>query len=313
MINFNAAKNAVIFGFNRGGLILSKISPELLTGVGVVGVVASIVMASEAGRKVDGVLDEYREEFEKIHEVKKIVDTAADPERSGYSDEDYQKDLAITYVQRIVAIGKLYLPTIVVGGISIACILGGHKILSKRNAAIMAAYKALDTAYKAYRQRVSKELGEGKGRDLRYGIQHETIEEKVVNAAGKEEVTAKDIEDYDPRMESPYAVFFDEQSPQYKRDVSLNEFYLRSMQNYCNDILVTRGHVFLNEVYSWLGLPHTQTGAITGWLKNGTGDGYIDFGLNDAGCYDNWDREKCYPPNVWLLDFNVDGIIYDKI
>ena len=60
-----------------------------------------------------------------------------------------------------------------------------------------------------------------------------------------------------------------------------------------------------------LGFPHTSAGAVVGWVR-GNGDGYVDFGLMDF--YSNANRlfHEGFEPNIWL-DFNVDGVIWDKI
>lgn len=78
--------------------------------------------------------------------------------------------------------------------------------------------------------------------------------------------------------------------------------YLRSVQNYFNDVLRVKGHVFLSEILDNLNLRCTSYALTTGWLLNGDGDGYIDFGITSAG----------YPMG-FDLNFNCDGYILDKI
>jgi hypothetical protein len=80
-------------------------------------------------------------------------------------------------------------------------------------------------------------------------------------------------------------------------------------------MLRARGHLFLNEVYAGLGLSHTKAGAIVGWVfdrNNENGDNFVDFGFLSP------ETDMPYDFNLGkngaiLLDFNVDGIIYDKI
>jgi hypothetical protein len=76
-------------------------------------------------------------------------------------------------------------------------------------------------------------------------------------------------------------------------------------------MLQARGHVFLNEVYDALGIPRSQAGAVVGWVR-GQGDGYIDFGLFNSENDRARDFVNGYERSI-LLDFNVNGVIYDLI
>ena len=68
-------------------------------------------------------------------------------------------------------------------------------------------------------------------------------------------------------------------------------------------------HVLLNEVHDHFGFEHTQPGSVVGWVIGPDGDNYIDFGIFDAynSSFVN-EQERSI-----ILDFNVDGVIYDKI
>jgi hypothetical protein len=101
---------------------------------------------------------------------------------------------------------------------------------------------------------------------------------------------------------SSYARVFDESNVNWERKPEYNMLFLKSQQNWMNDRLQARGHVFLNEVYDCLGFQRTSAGAVVGWLDRG--DSHIDFSIRD--------HQKENPSSV-ILDFNVDGIIYDKI
>ena len=85
--------------------------------------------------------------------------------------------------------------------------------------------------------------------------------------------------------------------------------YLRQQETYANDLLKSRGFIFLNDVYDMLGIPRTRAGQVVGWTydkENPRGDNYIDFGIFKRKEFVNG-----YERSV-LLDFNVDGIILDK-
>ena len=87
--------------------------------------------------------------------------------------------------------------------------------------------------------------------------------------------------------------------------------YLKAQQNSFNDLLRARGHVFLNEVYDGLGLERSQAGAVVGWVL-GDGDNYVDFGIFDGDKPRARDFVNGLEASI-LLDFNVDGVIYDLI
>lgn len=102
---------------------------------------------------------------------------------------------------------------------------------------------------------------------------------------------------------SIYAQRFDQHNKHWGNQPLHNKMFLQAQQNYLNDVLNARGHVFLNDVHDALGIPRTPQGQVVGWLKDGEGDNYIDFAITE-------DKDE---PGVFDLDFNVDGVIYEKI
>ena len=83
---------------------------------------------------------------------------------------------------------------------------------------------------------------------------------------------------------------------------------LKCEENWANDKLKIDGFVFLNDVYDRLGLPRTRTGQIVGWVLDGEGDGFIDFGITDCEKYE----DARFTRNAFDLNFNVDGDILSK-
>lgn len=284
-----------------------KNSPTILFAAGVVGVVATTVMASRATLKLEEVL-------EKTEENLKTAKTIALQDRPDYSVEDYQKDKIYIYTRATVDIVKLYSPAILLGAASIACLAGSHNILSKRNASMMAAYAALDQTFSRYRNRVIDLYTKNEGADaakmaddhFMYGSE----ERVVVKSTDGTEIKARRVAKFDA---SGYARFFDELNPNWNRNPEYNMVFLRCQQNYANDLLIHRGHVFLNDVYDMLGIERTGYGAVVGWVieKDG-GDNFIDFGVFNGKSESARDFVNGREASV-LLDFNVDGVIYDKI
>lgn len=314
-MNFSNAIQTAKFAIGRGGLVLKKYSPEILTAAGVIGTVGSTVLACKATLKVEDILDEAKKKsnlINAVHDGEIEVDAE-------YTDKDYSKDLLVNRTQTAVKLIKLYGPAITLGALSITAILGGQHILRKRNVAVMAAYKLCEESFNNYRSRVKDELGEEKDRQFYYGITEETVKDKVKSKDGKTKTVTKKVEKTPDHLCSQYARFFDEANPNWDKSPEQNMYFLKMVQNQMNDKLQARGHVFLNEVYDALGFERSEAGQFVGWIRNRdntameASDGYIDFNIFDGKNYAkrafvNGDERSI------LLDFNVDdGMIYDLI
>lgn len=313
-MNFSNAIQTAKFAIGRGGLVLKKYSPEILTAAGVIGTVGSTVLACKATLKVEDILDEAKKKsnlINAVHDGEIEVD-------SEYTDKDYSKDLIVNRTQTAVKLIKLYGPAITLGALSITAILGGQHILRKRNVAVMAAYKLCEESFNNYRSRVKDELGEEKDRQFYYGMTEETVKDKVKSKDGKTKTVTKKVEKAPDHLYSQYARFFDEANINWDKSPEQNMYFLKMVQNQMNDKLKARGHVFLNEVYDALGFDRSEAGQLVGWVWSNdntameAGDGYIDFGIFDGNDYAkrafvNGDERSI------LLDFNIDGMIYDLI
>lgn len=283
----------------RRALTAQKASPEVLLGVGIVGLVGSTVLACRATLKMDEVLDESKHKLA----------TAKGLDHPEYSEKDRSRDISLIYFQSSVKIVKLYAPAIIVGGLSIYALTSSHKILTRRNMALTAAYGALERGFNEYRGRVIEKYGEDEDRNLRFGSEMATIEDP--NTGKKREIVRAPRGEGDPSI---YARFFDPMSSSWNKEPEYNRIFLQCQQNYANDLLHSRGHVFLNEVYDMLGVPRSQAGAVVGWVlsKNGETDNYVSFGIFDDKTQQIRDFVNGREGAI-LLDFNVDGVIYDKI
>lgn len=302
--------NKVTRGVHKVGFALKKHSPEILVAAGVVGVVGAGVMACKATLKVNEVTDKAKHNLDLIHEAGEKGVTQAGEE---YTIEDVKKETTIVYVQTGVELAKLYGPAIVLGGLSITAILAGHNITRKRNVALAAAYTAVDKSFKQYRGRVVERFGEALDKELKYGIQAKEVEEVIVNEDGSEVVEKKTINVINPNDYSEYSRFFDDGCTGWTKDPDYNFTFLMHQQRYANDLLKTKGHLFLNEVYDMLGIPRTKAGQVVGWIydeKNPVGDNFVDFGILDVHKETNRNFVNGYERTI-LLDFNVDGNILD--
>lgn len=281
----------------RNSLVAQKASPGVLLGAGVVGMVGSTVLACRATLKMDILLEKTSDQLD-------IAKTLVHPD---YSEKDRSKDITLIYVQTGIKIATLYAPAIIVGGLSIYALTSSHRMLTKRNAALTAAYGALAKGFDEYRARVVEKYGEDEDRDFRYGSQQvavidpETNKTKLVTRVG-------------PGEPSIYARFFDQLSSSWNKEPEYNLIFLKCQQNYANDLLRSRGHVFLNEVYDMCGIPRSKAGAVVGWVlsKNGQTDNFVNFGVFDGRTQIARDFVNGQEGAI-LLDFNVDGVIYDKL
>ena len=169
--------------------------------------------------------------------------------------------------------------------------------------------------FKEYRSRVVERFGDAVDKELRYDIKAHKIEETVTDDNGREISMEKTVDIAHPDVISEYARFFDESCAYWEKDSEYNLYFLKSRQQLANDMLVSRGYLFLNEVYDMLGIPKTKAGQIVGWVydeKNPVGDNYVDFGIYDINREKARDFVNGYE-RVILLDFNVDGNILDRM
>lgn len=298
---------------------LKKYSPEILLGVGVVGMGVSTVLACKATLRVEEILDTYEGTMEKISAILDNCGTGA-LEDVEYTDMDAKKDRITVKTQTIIQFVKVYGPSVTLMGASVGCILGAHHIMSKRNVALMAAYKVVEEAFGKYRSRVIKELGSEKDAHFMYGTNTITGEESVIDGDGNKVQNAVEREELVPGAElSGFARMFKEENPdqhgswtgstQWSPIHDYNLSFLNNKERYFNDKLVVKGFVTVNEVYEEIGFPPTEAGMICGWrYKSKRGDGYISFA--PRGIDGNWVMGTDGDPIV--IDLNIDGVIFDQ-
>lgn len=291
-------------------------SPEILCVAGIVGVVGAAVTACVATTKISKITEEHKETMDAIHTMKERLEKGEEiPE---YSMQDVKKDTTITYVQTGLKFAKTYAPAVILGTLSIGALVGSNRILRKRNAALAAAYTAVDSAFKKYRQNVVERFGEETDKELRYSIKKEKVEvEKEVDGKIKK---VKETVETAAVGHSEYAKFFDASCKGWTKSPEYNLSFLRGVQETCNRKLRVQKYLFLNDVYDALGIERTRAGQVVGWLydeENPTGDNYVDFFIYDleADPDNNFAKQRFVNglENVILLDFNVDGPILDKI
>lgn len=291
--------NSVTRSMGRQTLKLKAQSPTILFGAGVVGMVGTAVLASRATLRLEGILDDIRADQADLE----VVNASGHPE---WSEADAKNAAIGILLKGGVRIVKLYGPSLLVGALSVAALTGSHRILNNRNAALGAAYAAVDRAFREYRARVVEDLGEQKDKEYRHGAEErEYIVETKTGPQPEMRTRAAQ------NAGTMYAQWFEPKNKNYRETRDMNLHFLTLMERYANERLERHGFVFLNDVYQDLGFERTKAGAMVGWTYDSPED-HISFGIFD-GTSDYVDDFMMGNRSDILVDFNVDGIILDLI
>ena len=258
---------------------LKQNKPHITFGLGLSAVVVAGVWACKSTLKLDDTITEIEED---------IAATKLDATR--------QSEIALAYARSAMKVTRLYAPAIITGAAGVSLLVNSHNELTRRNAALTAAYSSLSVAFEEYRERVRAEIGEAKEQELFLSVEEESILDEDGNERGVVRTTPA----------SPHTRFFDEYSTQWQRNNEHNRLFLSCQQNYFNDILQARGHLFLNEVYDNLGLERSAAGQVVGWRYipggNDVGANHVDFGIDTP-----YNREFVNgPEQAVMLTFNID-------
>lgn len=221
----------------------SKRSPEILTGIGIAGMISTTILAVRATPKALELIEEQKEE-ESVDELSSF--------------------------EVVKVAWKPYIPAMVTCIASTACLIGASSVNTKRNAALATAYKLSETALSEYRDKVVETIGEKKERIVRDKVAEERVKK---NPVSKNEVIVTG---------NGKTLCFDPISGRYfmcsietikKAENTLNKQMLHDIS----------GYVSLNEFYDELGLDHTSVGNDLGWNTNQLIDIDFSSQLNDNG------------------------------
>ncbi len=179
---------------------------------------------------------------------------------------------------------KHYIPAALTMCAGIGCYFGTYTIMRRRFLAALAACAALEKAYK----------------ELATRNEYQNKVESLA-ASPNEEKEFEIIED------SPYAVVYSKETTnEWYEEIERIRFFLKQQEKFAQYKLDSDGYIFLNDVYKLLGLKKkTSVGQICGWKKGDNSDNFIEFR------YDL--KELADGSNSMIIDFNVDGVIWDKI
>jgi hypothetical protein len=299
-MDFRKLKNTAIY-------ILKKNSPSILLAGGLIGTTTGVVMACKATTKLEPILIEHEESIESIHAAVESGWNATDE----YTEKDEKKDLTKTYCKTGLKLAKLYAPSVLTIGTSYGMIFGGHRILSKRNIALGAAYATLDSMFNQYRANIIDKYGEEIDKEARFNIKAK----KIKNKDGTKETKYETTDNTYTHLISDYARFFDEMNPYWNDCAEYNLLFLKKVEQFCNEQLIKNGILYLNEVYKALGFKITKAGQVVGWRykpNDPTRDNYVSFGIYDVNDPAKRDFVNGYEKSI-LLDFNCDGNIWSDM
>ena len=284
-------------------LKLNEKAPKILFVSGIVLGITTVVLACKETLSAGDILDDHAQQIDDIKSNDEDETTNDSEDVVVYCrQEDKSKLILKTYANTFGRLAKLYYPSILCGTASIILLTKSHSMQNERYLASLSAYMALKQEYDKYRESVSNDIGQEKDNDY-----------KVKAVSNKSNSTDDMANPPYGRNLSGYAKIFDEYNPNWNKDASLNNVFLRRSLNYLNNKLQAQGYLFLNDVYRELGFEPTKAGQIVGWtLNNPNGDGYIDFGLDR-----NINKQKAEFINGLersvILDFNPDGPILDLL
>ncbi len=306
----NAITNFISPKVGLAGLTIKNHAPELYLGAGVATGMGSVVMIAKAHKQSDEVFGNVNEAIDSIKGF--IADNNSDPATVDdptimISPADERKMLLPLYLEGVRRGIMLYGPGALMGITAIALILASHSSMRNRNQALLSTLTLFQQGFATYRKRVVSELGEEADERYYYGADSRKITTLEIDEDGKKK-KRKGTENHIPDEPDPimYQRIFDETCSEWSPDSDMSEYFLRAVQQHMNDKLVIRGYVLLNEAYKALGFHESPEGAVVGWSKNVPGDDYVSFGLeNDINQRPGDDR--------WVLDFNVNGVVYETI
>lgn len=234
------------------GNTMSKHSPEILTGIGIAGMITTTILAVKA-----------------TPEALELLDRAKCKKKQTPEDEP-----KLTAVETVKTAWKPYLPAVIIGVTSTACLIGGTRVSLRRNAALATAYQLSTTALSEYKEKVVETIGERKERAIHDELAKDKVEQIPVQQSeviftGKGESLC--LDDISGR-------YF--KSDRNRIDRAMNKLNQRMAggMEMC---------ISLNEFYDAIGIPQIPMGESLGWR--------VDKGLIDIhyGAVLTSDNEPC--------------------
>ena len=219
-----------------------KRSPEILTGIGIAGMITTTILAVKVTPKALQLIEE-----EKDRRTDKILEGMSPNE-----DENCWQVVKLKPIEVVKVAWKPYIPAVLLGASSVACLIGASSVHARRQAALYSAYKLSETAFTEYRDKVLETVGEETEKEVRDKVAKDKVEK---NPASKTEIymTGKGE-----------SLFYDPISDRhFMSDIE-------TIRKIVNDLNYAMGYgsemyVSLSQLYDELGLKHTSISDNIGW------------------------------------------------
>lgn len=239
-MNVNIIKQTV-------GRVISENATTILTGAGVLGVVATAVLTAKATRQADARI------WEETRQLKRdFPDDAADPRMNRELDA----------VSKAKAVWMYYVPPVIIGAGTIACIVMSHRMSAQKAAALAAAYGISENRLKEYREKMAEKLTGPKNQ----AINDEIAQDRVNANPPKGEILV---------LADGEVIFYDVLTDRYFRSTVEK---VRQAENEINQELYLTQGASLSEFYQLIGLKSTPFSDIIGWNSiNDDGPLKIEF------------------------------------
>lgn len=211
---------------------IKRMLPTVMTGVSIVGIIFTAVVTAKQTPKAIELLENAKKE----------------------------KGEPLTVMEKVRTAAPAYIPAVIIGALTIACIIETNLLNERQKAAYISAYTALSKSYSRYKEKVTELYGD----NADYIIEDELIKEKA---------NADSLYSSDEKL-TFYEEFYGDFFELSKEEVLRAEYEL-------NKNFILRGYTTLNEFYEFLGLPKTEMGDKLGWSADSGwafyGYSWIDF------------------------------------
>lgn len=279
-------------------LLISANGPQLAVYGGLVAMTAGAIFTAKQTLNVESILAEHTPDLERI---KHGEDLGLETYLAGGARADRTR----VYTRVAIDLGKNYaIPAslFVGGGLMV---IGGHRLLVQRNAALAVAFTGVKKAFDLYRSRVVDAFGVEADQGMLTGY----TKTEVLGQDGLPQVVHK--RDWGGAREDAYNRVFEQgESSEWTPDIGINRNIVGCARELAQQKLNWRGYLYLSEVYEALGFEETPESRVVGWKTRRNPDGTkdipnVDFGL-DKPLHDDW---KYTQEAAIYLDFNCQGLI----